>query len=115
MRAYELTLVVDPDLTSEKQKKQIEKIKKIIADLKGEVKKITEWGKRELAYPIKKKNMGCYFLWEIEMPQESASELNSKLKIEEGLLRYLIVKREKPHFVKTTRGKEVNKDGAKIA
>jgi small subunit ribosomal protein S6 len=93
MRDYELTLIVDPDLTSEKQKKLQEKIKKIIADLKGEVKKTTEWGKKELAYPIKKKDMGYYFLWNIKLPSSAAFALESKLKLEEGLMRYLLVRR----------------------
>lgn len=94
MRVYELVLVFNPDLTSEKQKNQLEKIKKIAADLKGKVKKTMEWGRRELAYPIKKKNVGCYFLWEIELPEDKLGDFNNKLKIEEGLLRYLLVRKE---------------------
>jgi len=94
MRIYELTLVVDPDLTSEKQKDQLAKIKKIITLLKGAVKKTTEWGKRELAYPIKKKNMGYYFLWEIELPEKNLGEFYRKIKLEEGIMRYLLVKKE---------------------
>lgn len=88
-----MTLIVDPDLTSEKQKKLQEKIKKVITDLKGEVKKITEWGKRELAYPIKRKDMGYYFLWNFKLPSKAIAELESKLKLEEGLMRYLLVRR----------------------
>jgi len=94
MRSYELTLVVDPDLASEKQKRQLEKIKKIITSLKGEVKRTNEWGKKELAYPIKKKNLGHYFLWEIKLPEKSLNELSSKIKMEEGIMRYLLVKME---------------------
>lgn len=93
MREYELVLVVDPDLTSEKQKKQLEKIKKIIADLKGEVQKTVEWGKKELTYPIKKKNLGYYFLWELNLPEKIYGEFDKKLKLEEGVIRYLLVRR----------------------
>jgi len=112
MRDYELTLVVSPELTVEKQKEQLEKIKKIIAGLKGEVKRTEEWGKKQLAYPIqpagrqvKKSEMGYYFLWEIQLPEESLEELNQKLRIEEDLLRYLIVKIGKRQESKKAEGK----------
>lgn len=105
MRAYELTLIVSPDLSSEEQKKQLEKIKKIIGDLGGKSEEEREWGKRELAYPIKKKNVGYYFLWRITLPAEKSSEFDRRIKLEEGILRYLLVKLEE---------KEGGKNGAKI-
>jgi len=115
MRKYELVLVVSPDLTSEKQKEQLEKIKKIITGLKGEIKKTEELGKKQLAYPIKKSQMGYYFLWEIQLPQDSLSQLNQKLKIEEGLLRYLIVRVLKRQEEKKTQGKGGKKNGSTLA
>lgn len=94
MRDYELTLVIDPDLTSANQKKLLTKIKKIITDLKGKVGKTDEWGRKELAYPIKKKTMGAYFLLAIKLPAEAAVKLDQKLKVEEEVIRYLLVKKE---------------------
>jgi len=91
---YELTLILDPDLSSEDQKKLIEKIKKIIEDTKGKVEKTNDWGKKELAYPIKKKKMGDYFLWEIKADPEQIDKVDKKLKIEEGVMRYLIIRKE---------------------
>lgn len=93
MRDYELTLVLDPDLTSENQKKLVDKTKKLIENIKGEVTKIKEWGRRQLAYPIKKKKMGFYFLLEIKLPEKSPLELDKKLKLEEEIIRYLLVRR----------------------
>lgn len=95
MRDYELTLVIDPDLGSDKQKDFLQKIKKTLEELKGKVNKTKEWGKRILAYPIKKKEMGYYFLWEINFDPTGLKKLEEKLKLEENLLRYLIVKKEK--------------------
>lgn len=95
MRDYELVLVVDPDLTGADQKKQLTKVKKIIEGLKGKVEKIDEWGKRKLAYPIKKKNLGYYFLLIIKLPTEAPAEVENKLRLEEGIIRYLLVRREK--------------------
>ena len=94
MRDYELTLVIDPDLTSVNQKKIFTKIKKIITDLKGKVGKEDEWGRKELAYSIKKKTMGSYFLWTVKLPAEAPAEIDKKLKLEEAVIRYLLVKKE---------------------
>lgn len=109
-----MTLVIDPDFTSENQKKLFAKIKKIITDLKGDVAKTTEWGKKEFSYPIKKKNQGEYFLWELRLPEESTLDLEKKMKLEEEIIRYLLIKVEKPHSVKAKRGKG-GKNGAKVA
>ena len=91
MRDYELTLIIDPDLSAEDQKKVITKVKKIITDLKGKVEKADEWGKKPLSYPIKKKNMGSYFCLKIALSPESVNEIDKKLKIEELVMRFLIV------------------------
>jgi len=114
MRDYELTLVIDPDLTSENQKKLITKTKKIITDLKGKAGKTDEWGKRELAYPIKKKTLGYYFFLESKLPEKGLGELEKKLKLEEGVIRYLLVKSEKPSSAKASGGKG-GKHGPKVA
>lgn len=94
MRDYELVLVIDPDLAGEDRKKQLTKVKKIVEDLKGKVSKTDDWGKKELAYPIKKKNLGYYFLLTIKLPPEAPSQVDQKLQLEEGILRYLLVKKE---------------------
>jgi len=94
MRNYELTLVIDPDLSSADQKKLVEKAKKIVEELKGKISKVTEWGKKELAYPIKKKTMGYYFLCLLNLPEDGVEKLDKKLKVEEGIMRFLQVKKE---------------------
>ena len=94
MRNYELTLVIDPDLSSVDQKKLVEKVKKIVEEIKGKVSKVTEWGKKELAYPIKKRTMGYYFLCLLNLPEDGVEKLDKKLKVEEGIMRFLQVKKE---------------------
>ncbi|PJE68892.1 30S ribosomal protein S6 [Candidatus Shapirobacteria bacterium CG10_big_fil_rev_8_21_14_0_10_38_14] len=112
MRDYEFTFIVDSDLGAEEKKELTAKIQKIVTDCKGKVEKQDEWGKKELAYPIKKKNMGVYFFWFLKLPPESASQMDQKLKREEEIIRYLLVKKE---ALRQTQGKEVNKNGAKVA
>lgn len=122
MKDYELTLVIDPDLTSENQKKLISTIKKTIDDLNGRIKEENEWGKKELAYPIKKRTSGFYFSFLVNFPESIPGELFNKLK-QEAILRYLLVKLEKPHPParpdsrgKSRRGREKGgKNGPKVA
>jgi len=94
MRNYELTLVIDPDLTSADQKKLVEKVKKIVEEVEGKVNKTIEWGKKELAYPIKKKKMGYYFLCLLSLPEDGVEKIDKKLKVEEGIIRFLQIKTE---------------------
>lgn len=94
MRNYELVLVIDPDLTSADQKKLVEKVIKIVEEVKGKVNKTTDWGKKELAYPIKKKKMGYYLLCFLSLPEDGVEKIDKKLKVEEGIIRFLQVKTE---------------------
>ena len=89
-----MTLVLDADLKSEDQKKLIAKIKKTIEENKGKIEKEEEWGKKELAYPINKKKNGFYLLLNLESSKEDLPKIDKKLKIEEGVLRYLILRKE---------------------
>ncbi len=92
MNKYELTLVLNSDLTSENQKKVLAKIGKLITDFKGKAGKTKEWGKKQLAYPIKKKTVGIFQLMNIDLPPEAIKDLDQKLRLEDNLLRFLIVK-----------------------
>lgn len=96
MRDYELVLVVDSELSADKQKQLLTKIEKIIADLKGKVSQKQDWGKKALAYPIKKRNQGIYFLWFVQLPTEAPGKLEAKFRLEESLLRFLLVRSEVP-------------------
>lgn len=101
MRNYELVLVLNPELGEEQVKDSLASIQKLIESLKGKVKKTTDWGKKELSYLIKKHNQGRYFLLLLEFPPESIVKLEQKFKLEEKLIRYLIVNvKEKEEPVK---------------
>ena len=95
MRDYELTLVINPEISGEERKKLLTQIKKIVEGLKGKIGKTNDWGKKELAYPIKKQNLGYYFLLVVKLPEKAPSELDKKLRLEEKIMRFLLVKREK--------------------
>ncbi|MDP3888905.1 MAG: 30S ribosomal protein S6 [bacterium] len=93
MRDYELALILFPEEQKEREK-VISKVKKDLEGLGGTIKKEDEWGKKTLAYPIKHQNEGVYFLWEISLGSEKTNELEKKFRLEEKILRHLLVKAE---------------------
>lgn len=98
MRNYDLTLILSIGLDKETQEKILAKIKKIIEDAGGKIGKIDEWGKRQLSYPIKKQKEGTYLNLALELPGKEAKALEEKLKLEETVLRHLLVRKEDTHL-----------------
>lgn len=94
MRDYELTLVLRADLPDKTQKKLLEMIKKSVEEAKGKVEKEDLWGKRALAYPISKVSEGIYTHLAFNLPEGETFRLEKKIKLEEGVLRHLLVKRD---------------------
>jgi small subunit ribosomal protein S6 len=95
MKDYELTLLIDPQLSGEKKKKFLAKIKRTVKSVGGKVDEVDEWGKKELAYPLKKQNRGLYFMLTVGLPEDGPQGLANKMKMDGELWRYLLVKREK--------------------
>lgn len=92
MRNYELTLVLDGKATSAKKKSAQETIEKIVNVLKGKVAKFEDWGMKDLASPIGKNTSGIYLHFKLELDGSTAKQLTAKLRSEETILRYLLIK-----------------------
>jgi len=94
MRAYELTFLFKPEENKKQTQKQIEEwIKKA----KGKVLKKASWGVRDLSYEIKKHKKALYLYFEAKLPEKAPAELEKKVKLDENILRHLVVaKGEKP-------------------
>lgn len=93
MRKYELTVVLPGKATAVKKKKAQAKIEKIVSDAKGKVGKVDDWGKKELSYLIAKNNSGIFLHFPLELEAESAKSLDSKLNLEEDIIRYLLIRK----------------------
>lgn len=89
MRDYELVVVLHPDLEIDLEK-PLAKLRKLIADSKGEIVKEDNWGKRKLAYAINKEEFGIYVYFELKLPAETVKKLQSTLNITDEVLRYLL-------------------------
>ena len=94
MRDYELLTIISPELDEEGMAKTIEKLGKSIEDKGGIVDKIDEWGKKKLAYPLKKFMEGNYILTRFKLKPELVKGIKGEIKSWEEVLRILIVKAE---------------------
>lgn len=92
MNKYELTLILESKTTSAKKKSFLESLEKVIKILEGKVEKAEDWGVKELFHEIKKKNEGLYLHMPVELPAKSAKQLDQKLRMDENVLRHLLVK-----------------------
>ncbi len=97
MRDYEIVYIFRSSLTSEEIETKLERYHAIItADGSGEVTASVHWGKRQLAYPIRKQPNGYYVVAQFTSAPDTLSELERVLKLEDDVLRYLIVIAEQP-------------------
>jgi small subunit ribosomal protein S6 len=94
MRNYELAYILDPELDEQSIANVDERIKGWIESAGGIVKEIDNWGKRRLAYPIKKHNEGFYYFIQIEMPPQAAIMIERDLRLSEQILRFMITVQE---------------------
>ncbi len=94
MENYELTIVMPGSYTPAKQKNVAEKLKKLITTFKGKETKKEEWGKLDLAYPINKETSGAYYHYEIELVPEQAKNVSDKLRLDEDVIRYLLIRKD---------------------
>tara|TARA_Y100000768_G_C23703766_1_gene552584 strand:+ start:75 stop:521 length:447 start_codon:yes stop_codon:yes gene_type:complete len=95
MNNYELTLILNPDLSTKFDEFE-KKFKKTLTDINFKINKLENIGRRQLAYSILNHNKGHYAIFQIEGPSEAATELESKLKYDNSVIRHLILKVDTP-------------------
>jgi small subunit ribosomal protein S6 len=91
LRNYEVAYITDPDLDEAAQTALEEKVKGWIDSAGGRVLKVDRWGKRRLAYPIKKRLDGYYFFFQAELPPHASTPLERDLRLSEQILRFMVV------------------------
>lgn len=92
MRNYESMYILHPELTEEAINQHVEKFTNVIVEQGGVVEKTDLWGKRRLAYEVKKLKEGYYVLVLFQGEPATAQELERVFKITETVIRYLIVR-----------------------
>jgi len=91
-RTYEVMYIIDPDVASDKVAKLNEAVGKLVEKEGGKVVKMEDIGRREMAYPINKKNEGHYVLFEIEGTGQEIAELERRMRVNDMIVRYLTVR-----------------------
>ena len=92
MKKYETIFILDPDLEEEHAQSTIEKVKKIITETNGEILKVEDWGKRKLAYEVKKKTKGHYILIHFLGSPTLLSELERNFRVMDPVIKFQSVR-----------------------
>ena len=94
MRHYEVVFIVHPD-QSEQVPAMIERYKTLVTGHGGNIHRLEDWGRRQMAYPIQKVHKAHYVLMNIESDQATLTELEHAFKFNDAVLRHLIMKTDK--------------------
>jgi len=95
MRHYEIVFLVHPD-QSEQVPAMIERYRATITSQGGQIHRLEDWGRRQLAYPIHKIHKAHYVLLNIECNRETLEELTSAFRFNDAVIRNLVIHRDDP-------------------
>ena len=104
MNQYEIAVLYHPDLEVDLEKGS-SRVEKIFADNGGKVVNVDNWGKRKLAYPIKKNEHAVYVFYTVELPAENVRKVESTLNITDEVIRFLITKPDLKAIAKAEKAK----------
>lgn len=90
MKEYELTVLIHPDLEVDLDA-PLKKVRDIITKAGGKIVKEDNWGKKKLAYRIKKEDFAVYVYMDVMLPADAPQKISATLNITDEVLRYLLV------------------------
>lgn len=94
MNKYELAVVVSAKIEDEERAAVVAKCKALIERFGGTITNVDDWGKKRLAYEIQKMKEGFYYFIQFEAESSAPAEIESRIRIMDNVLRYLVVKNE---------------------
>ena len=92
LRDYELVVILNPEIGDDVVGESVNRLQQAITSRGGEVVDTSNWGRRRLAYPIKRHFEGNYLISQIKLDPGQVPGLESSLRISEDVIRHLIVK-----------------------
>ena len=98
---YEVLYILNPNLSEEETQAIVEKFKTLI-EQNGTIDEMDEWGKRKLAYEIQKQTEAFYFFVQFEADTTAPAEIESRMRIMENVLRYLVIRKDENDTFKVT-------------
>lgn len=94
MNKYELALVLNANFEDDARTATLEKVKDLVTRFGGNITDIDEWGKKKLAYEIQKMSEGFYYFIHFEAEATTPAEIEERIRIIDGVLRYLCVRQD---------------------
>ncbi len=91
MNQYEIAILFDPGLEVDLEQ-ATKKVEKLFTDNGGKVTNVDNWGKKKLAYQIKKHDSAVYVFYTLDIPGENVRKIESVLNITDEVIRFLIVR-----------------------
>jgi small subunit ribosomal protein S6 len=92
MPSYELVLIISPEVVDEEMPDFITKLSELVNKVGGSVDEVNQWGRRKLAYPIKRSMEGNYVLTKVKMKPALTKELEANLRLSGKILRHLLIR-----------------------
>lgn len=92
MASYELIYIVSPGVTDEGLPTIMSKVNDSVVKTGGNVREVTQWGRKKLAYPIKKFREGNYIFARLEMKPAATKDIEANLKLSNEVIRHLLIK-----------------------
>ncbi len=94
MRPYEMMVILDPEIDERSVGSSLDQYLSVVKDGKGTIDKVDIWGRRRLAYPIKKRTDGIYAVINFTASADAAKELDRQLNLNETVLRTKLLRVE---------------------
>lgn len=95
MAKYELVYILRPDLEEKNLEAAIDKVSRAVTSQGGEMSQVDRWGKRRLAYPLRRFQEGIFLVSQILLPPGQVREVDRSLRLGEEILRYSIIRTDK--------------------
>ena len=94
MNKYELAVVVSAKIEDDERAATLEKAKALVERFGGKITNVDDWGKKRLAYEVQKMKEAFYYFIQFDAETTAPAEIESRVRIMDNVIRYLIVKQE---------------------
>ncbi len=96
MNSYEVIFILDPALTEDGVETEVGSVREVVAKKGGEVAEVQKWGKKRLAYEVKKRKDGQYVMMRVGGPSGVVSDLERYFRLTETVLKGMVFRAEDP-------------------
>ena len=94
MTNYEGIFIIDPDIATDAQKNTVTQVQELVSKNGGRVDGVQDWGKKRMAYKIRKKNDGNYVVLNFQMDPKNSKKLDQSLRLNDNIMRFLVVNKD---------------------